>query len=143
MKTSAKKSAKNLMVIENFILHATHCNENDNVACLPIDLTANQLYGMARDYIAEDHVDGVEADTDELKLVYDKTNARVILEDDSDVAFYTDNHFDDTVVETVVDMYNNGRTLNDMRLYIQGVDCSELAKIEIISGISLMVGKYK
>ena len=76
-------------------------------------------------------------------MAYDKDNARVILEDDSDVAFYTDNHFDDTVVETVVEMYNTGKTLNDMRLYLCEVECSEMAKIEIISGISLMVGKYK
>ena len=138
-----KQSARNLMVIENFILHATHCSENDHNANEELEFTANKLYRMANDYIAEDHADGVEADTDELKLVYDKPNARVILEDDSDVAFYTDNHFDDTVVETVVDMYNTGKTLNDMRLYLFEVECSEMAKIEIISGISLMVGKYK
>jgi hypothetical protein len=147
-----KKSAKNLMVIENFILHATHCSEGDSNANSPIpilanqpELTANKLYEMARDYIAEDHVDGVDADTDTLKLVHDKDNARVILEDDVDVAFYTDKfNNEDHVVEKVIQMYNDGKLLNDIREYIkQEANCSPSTKIEIISGLSLIVGKYK
>jgi hypothetical protein len=48
-----KKSEENLNVINNFILHYTHDRkEND----------CEEMYQAAIDYIAEDHVDGVEAD---------------------------------------------------------------------------------
>lgn len=140
------------MVIENFILHVTHCSEGDSNANSPIpilanqpELTANKLYEMARNYIAEDHVDGEPADTDKLKLVYDKPNARVIFENDEDVAFYTDG-FDcgESVIQRVVNMFNDGSNLNDIREYIKNENhCSELAKIDIISGIALLIGKYK
>lgn len=53
-----KKSVKNLSVIENFILHITHITENDADANDPQTFTANQLYQLARGYIAEDHADG-------------------------------------------------------------------------------------
>ena len=58
------KSEDNLRVIQNFILHVTRCNEGDFEAGQPINLTADQLYQMAYDYIEEDHVDGKPADSE-------------------------------------------------------------------------------
>lgn len=55
-----KNSERNLLVLENFILHLTHSSEGDNDANETIKLTANELYQIARDYIKEDHVDGEE-----------------------------------------------------------------------------------
>lgn len=55
-----KNSEKNLMVLENFILHITHSSEGDYDANDSLRFTANELYQMARDYIEEDHVDGQE-----------------------------------------------------------------------------------
>jgi hypothetical protein len=57
-----KKSDKNLDVINNFILHVTH--SSDNTDKTPVELTVEDLYQMAEDYIAEDHVDGKENPTD-------------------------------------------------------------------------------
>lgn len=56
------KSEDNLRVIQNFILHVTHCNEGDFDAREPITFTADQLYQMAYDYIQEDWADGKPAD---------------------------------------------------------------------------------
>ena len=53
-----KFSERNLSVIENFILHVTHCSENDNDADEEQSYSPNELYQMGRDYIKEDHVDG-------------------------------------------------------------------------------------
>ena len=131
------------MVIENFILHATHCSGDEPNANEPIDITPNQLYAMAKTYIAEDHVDGVAADTDHLKLEYDKVNARVILEDDVDVAFYLETAIDDSIVETVIEMYNNGKTNDAIKAFLYEANCDEGTKLDIISGISLLIGKYK
>jgi len=58
------KSEDNLRVIQNFILHVTHCNERDKDAKEPITFTAEQLYQMAYDYIEEDWVDGKPADSE-------------------------------------------------------------------------------
>lgn len=58
------KSDNNLMVSENFILHLTHSSENDHNADKPLTLTPNELYQAARDYIEEDHVDGVPGDSE-------------------------------------------------------------------------------
>lgn len=44
-----KKSEHNLNVINNFILHYTH--DNPEMGC-------DEMYQAAKDYIAEDHVDG-------------------------------------------------------------------------------------
>ncbi len=58
-----RKSERNLMVLENFILHITHSSEQDNDTT-PITFTPNELYQMAVEYIEEDHVDGKEAEDD-------------------------------------------------------------------------------
>lgn len=57
-----KQSERNLMVIENFILHLTHSNEGDHDADTSTPYTANELYQAAKDYIEEDHADGKPAD---------------------------------------------------------------------------------
>jgi hypothetical protein len=57
-----KKSELNLEVINNFILHITHSTEGDFDANDALKLTSNELYQMARDYIEEDHIDGVDGD---------------------------------------------------------------------------------
>ena len=50
-----KKSEKNLMTIENFILYFTTKSEGD-------DREVDKMYQRARDYIEEDHVDGEPID---------------------------------------------------------------------------------
>ena len=61
-----KNSEKNLSVIQNFILHITHCDNKLNFE-EEIIFTPEQLYQMALDYIEEDHVDGKENPDDEKK----------------------------------------------------------------------------
>ena len=63
-----KKSEKNLMVINNFILHATHYDRGDDSGDKPIICTANGLYQSAEDYIEEDHVDGKGGDIKESEV---------------------------------------------------------------------------
>lgn len=54
-----KKSEKNLMVIENFILFLTHCSDDkDPEFLMPQTYTPEELYRVAYDYIEEDWVDG-------------------------------------------------------------------------------------
>lgn len=55
-----KKSTRNLAVIQNFILHLTHCSEGEDTInqILPVDLTPKQMYQAALEYIEEDHADG-------------------------------------------------------------------------------------
>ena len=60
MKELQKHSDRNLITIQNFILHMTHCDidggEDDYNK--PFSLTPEQMYQCALDYIEEDHVDG-------------------------------------------------------------------------------------
>lgn len=53
-----KHSERNLLLLENFILHLTHCNEDDADSDELTLYSPNELYKMARAYISEDHVDG-------------------------------------------------------------------------------------
>ena len=56
-------SEKNLLVLQNFILHVTHCNDDGkdvNWDTPLAGLTPEDLYQHAIDYIEEDHVDGKE-----------------------------------------------------------------------------------
>lgn len=61
-----KKSEKNLIVIQNFILHVTHCGDHGKDANYDtiMHFTPEELYKYADDYITEDHVDGVDGDED-------------------------------------------------------------------------------
>ena len=62
-----KKSAKNLGVIENFILHVTHASyDGDAMWDEPQTFTAKDLYRMAKEYIKEDHVDGEDNSEDHI-----------------------------------------------------------------------------
>lgn len=72
-----KNSEKSRQVIENFILHVTHCSGGEDNFEEPINLTPKQLYEMANDYIKEDHVDG-EGNPDDYKS--DEQMARELLE---------------------------------------------------------------
>ena len=59
-----KQSEKNLLVIENFILHITGSSDDtdrENIGYSPFD-----LYQMAKDYIKEDHVDGEQNPEDKV-----------------------------------------------------------------------------
>ena len=51
---------KNLMVIQNFILHVTHSSDDvkDPNFKVPMEFTPEQLYKLAEGYIEEDHADG-------------------------------------------------------------------------------------
>jgi hypothetical protein len=55
-----KKSDENLAVIQNFILHLTHCGEHgmDDAFNEFFMITPEQLYQSALEYIEEDWVDG-------------------------------------------------------------------------------------
>jgi hypothetical protein len=53
-----KNSERNRAVIENFILHITHCSKVDYNEDDLMEFTPKQMYDMADDYIKEDHVDG-------------------------------------------------------------------------------------
>lgn len=58
-KKKLTKADLNLMVIENFILHITHCSDKKDLDWnKPMTFTPKKLYKMAKDYIEEDHVDG-------------------------------------------------------------------------------------
>lgn len=58
-KKPLKNSERNLMVIQNFILHITHSSEQDDDET-KMTFTPADLYKLADDYIEEDHVDGKE-----------------------------------------------------------------------------------
>ena len=60
---------KNLALIENFILHLTHCGgEQDLNFKEPQTYTPEILYKVAYDYIEEDHVDGKDNPENNIKL---------------------------------------------------------------------------
>ncbi len=53
------KADQNLAVIQNFILHITHCSDSREEGFTePITFTPEELYQMADEYIDEDHADG-------------------------------------------------------------------------------------
>jgi len=64
-----KNSEKNLLVIQNFILHITHSSiPSDGIDenfKKQITFTPEELYQMADEYIEEDHVDGKENPDDD------------------------------------------------------------------------------
>lgn len=57
-----KNSERNLAVIENFILHLTHCSGGEDNYYESQTYTPEELYRVAYDYIQEDHVDGKGAE---------------------------------------------------------------------------------
>jgi len=59
-------SDRNLMTIENFILHMTHCSigGGDDGYDKPFNLTPEQMYQCAIEYIEEDHSDGKDNEED-------------------------------------------------------------------------------
>ena len=63
---------KNLMVIQNFILHITHCSIDSGGKDAnfkgKLTFTPKQLYQMADDYIEEDHVDGRDNEDNNIAL---------------------------------------------------------------------------
>ena len=88
-----------------------------------------------------------------IKLVFDEVNARVIVEGDTDVAFYTDKfsnqsnaeYFcDDHVVPKVIEMFNEENraltTIDDYLLDESG--CSQEAREIIVEGLFLIFKKY-
>ena len=81
-----KNSEKNLAVIENFILHLTHCaDSNDKGFKFVQEYTPEELYRVAYNYIEEDHVDG-KGNPEDYKT--EETLAREFL---SSKGFFTDN----------------------------------------------------
>jgi len=63
-----KKSARNLAVIQNFLLHLTHCDNYDGELDWKTEMTFTPevLYQVALDYIKEDHVDGEDNPEDHI-----------------------------------------------------------------------------
>jgi hypothetical protein len=63
------KADKNLMVIQNFILHITHCSDSKEADFQkPMQFTPKELYKMADEYIEEDHVDGRDNEENNVEL---------------------------------------------------------------------------
>lgn len=75
------------------------------------------------------------------KLVHDKVNARVVSEDDGINAFYTtdneneDNDCPEDVVDEVVKMFNEGKTLMDIDTYLLDAMCTQDAREIMIEGL--------
>ena len=65
-----RKSDRNLAVIQNFILHLTHSGEHGMDALYKEEQTYTPeiMYRVAKEYIQEDHSDGVDGDEE-----YDNT----------------------------------------------------------------------
>ena len=61
-----RKVESNLAVIQNFILHLTHCDNNpeDGYYQDLMRFTPEEMYQSAIDYIKEDHVDGHGEDSE-------------------------------------------------------------------------------
>jgi hypothetical protein len=66
-------------------------------------------------------------------IVFDQVNCRVVTEDDNQV-FYTtdtenpDNDCPDEVVAVVVQMYNEGKDLDEIDEYLLDADCTQDAR---------------
>ena len=74
------------------------------------------------------------------KLVFDDTNCRVVTEDDTINAFYTDDENPDNqcpheVVEVVVKMYNEGKELMEIDAYLLDAVCTQDAREIMIEGL--------
>lgn len=69
-----RHSDKNLTVIQNFILHLTHCSKLEDMPVGEEDInyrkeipyTAKWMYELAKYYVKEDHVDGQDNPDDEI-----------------------------------------------------------------------------
>ncbi len=64
------KADQNLAVIQNFILHITHCSDStiEENFKTPIAFTPDELYEMANSYIDEDHADGRQNSENNIEL---------------------------------------------------------------------------
>lgn len=77
-----------------------------------------------------------------IKLVHDKTNARIVFEDDSINVFYTDNlvndyYVSDETLDTIVNMYNDGKTLFEIdEFLLDDIGCTQNAREVIIDSLS-------
>lgn len=60
MKKLNEFTQKNLDIIQNFILHLTHRSPGDYNFKEEFNISAETMYQGAREYIEEDHVDGME-----------------------------------------------------------------------------------
>ena len=70
-----KQSERNLMVLQNFILHITHCSdEKEESFREKMEFTPEELYQLADSYLEEDHVDGEGNPDDEDTVCKDCVN---------------------------------------------------------------------
>ncbi len=73
-------------------------------------------------------------------IVFDKGNCRVVSQDDSIQVFYTDNkdpddNCPDEIVEVVVKMYNEGKTLAEIDEYLLNAECTQDARETVMEGL--------
>jgi hypothetical protein len=81
------------------------------------------------------------------KIVYDKVNARVVFEDDSNTIFYTDSFkpnsdfaCSDMVIENVISMFNNGDDLSIIDEYLlDECECTQDAREIIVEGLFVVL----
>jgi len=87
-----------------------------------------------------------------MNLIYDDINTRVVLEDDSEVAFYTntfnseDEYCSDKVVNNVINMYNNKNSSKNILIEIDAYlldenECTQDSREIIMEGLFLLIQK--
>ncbi len=118
-----KHSERNSLLLENFILHLTHCNEDDADSNELTLYSPNQLYQMARTYIAEDWVDG-EGNEEDFIVTYGAESSFVTEDPNKDhpeyivvVADYGDE--DGTKTVATIDNIDNLTAINELLEHIK------------------------
>jgi len=115
-----RKSARNLDVIKNFILHVTHSSdERENTL---VNLTVAELYQMATDYIEEDHVDGKDNPEDHI-VTYGAESSFDHEDKDKEytenVVVVADFGEDGTQTVATIDGIENLQAVNDLLTFIK------------------------
>lgn len=76
-----------------------------------------------------------------MRIIHDKGNSRVVLEDDSKNVFYTDELVGDAyasteTVDTVVNMFNEGKSLMEIdEFLLDDIGCTQEAREIITEGL--------
>lgn len=119
-----KKSARNLAVIQNFLLHLTHCDNYDGELDWKTEMTFTPevLYQVALDYIREDHVDGEDNPEDHI-VTYGAESSYQHEDKDKEheeyVVVVADFGDDGTQTIATIDNADNLQAVNDLLTFIK------------------------
>jgi hypothetical protein len=119
-----KKSARNLAVIQNFILHLTHCSDDESELDFKevMEFTPELLYQVALDYIEEDHVDGKDNPEDHI-VTYGAESSFEHEDKDKEyaeqVVVVADFGDDGTQTIATIDNADNLQAVNDLLTFIK------------------------